>query len=179
MTTTAAPKRRISRALVDEFGLAVLEADGVDDALALDALEAGDDGRPLRGVHHHRHPGDVGLGGDQLEEAVHGRLRVEHGVVHVDVDHLGAVVHLLAGDLEGGGEVAVQDQLPEAGRTGHVAALAHVHEAGDLVEGEGLQAAQAAAAGQVGRAPGREAAHSRVEGGDVLQAWCRSNRPPG
>ena len=36
---------------------------------------------------------------DEVQEARHRRLRVEQRLVHVDVDHLGAVVDLLAGDL--------------------------------------------------------------------------------
>ena len=48
----------------EERLLAFLEADRVHDALALDALEAGLDDRPLRRVDHHRHARDVGLGGD-------------------------------------------------------------------------------------------------------------------
>ena len=80
--------------------LALLEADRVDDALALQALQPRLDDRPLRGVDHHRHPGDVRLGGDQVEEADHRRLRVQHRLVHVDVDDLSAVGDLLAGDLD-------------------------------------------------------------------------------
>ncbi len=51
--------------LADELGLALLERDRVDDALALQALEAGLDHRELRRIDHHRDPRDVGLGGDE------------------------------------------------------------------------------------------------------------------
>ena len=44
------------------------------------------------------HPADVGLAGDELEEAVHGRDAVDHALVHVDVDDLRAVLDLLRGD---------------------------------------------------------------------------------
>ena len=84
----------------DERLLALLQADRVDDALALQALQPGLDHRPLGRVDHHRHPRDVRLGGDQVEEADHRLLGVEHRLVHVDVDDLRAVVHLLAGDVE-------------------------------------------------------------------------------
>ena len=56
------------------------------------------DHAPLRAVDHDRHAGDVRLGGDQVQEADHGRLGVEHALVHVDVDDLRAARHLLAGD---------------------------------------------------------------------------------
>jgi hypothetical protein len=61
-------------------------------------LQAGLDHAPLRAVDHDRHARDLGLAGDQVQEAHHRRLAVEHGLVHVDVDHLGAVLDLLARD---------------------------------------------------------------------------------
>ena len=45
---------------------------------------------------HHRHARDVRLGGDQVEEGGHRLFGIEQALVHVDVDHLGAVLDLLA-----------------------------------------------------------------------------------
>jgi hypothetical protein len=114
--------------MLEEGLLALLERDRVDDTLALDALEPGLDHLPLRGVDHHRHAGDVRLTGDQVEEPGHGRGRVEHRLVHVDVDDLGAGVHLFPGDLDRRVEVAVEDELGELARPGDVGALADVDE---------------------------------------------------
>ena len=50
--------------LPPELLFAFLEADRVDDALALQALQAGLDHAPLGAVDHDRDPGDVGLGRD-------------------------------------------------------------------------------------------------------------------
>ena len=61
----------------EEFLLALLHADRIDDRLARDAFQARLDHRPFRAVDHERHAGDVGLGGDQLEEGDHRRLGVE------------------------------------------------------------------------------------------------------
>ena len=77
--------------LAQEFGFAFLERDRVHHRLALHAFQAGLDHLPFRRIDHHRHAGDVGLGGDQVEEPDHRRLRVEHRLVHVDVDDLRAV----------------------------------------------------------------------------------------
>ena len=112
----------------EELLLAFLHADRIDDRLARDAFEAGLDHRPFRAVDHDRHPGDVGLGGDQLQEGGHRRLGVEQALVHVDVDHLGAVLDLLARDLDRGGIIAGHDQLLEFGRAGDVGALADIDE---------------------------------------------------
>ena len=51
--------------LLQEVLLALLQADRVHDALALHALQAGLDHRPLRAVDHDRHARDLGLGGDR------------------------------------------------------------------------------------------------------------------
>jgi hypothetical protein len=97
---------------------------------------------PLGAVHHHRHARDVGLGGDQVQEAHHGGLAVEHGLVHVDVDDLGAVLHLLARHGQGFLELAVQDHAREGLGAGDVGALAHVDEQRIRADGDGLQARQ-------------------------------------
>ena len=83
--------------LPDELVLALLEGDGVDDALALEALESGLDDVEAGAVHHDGDAGDVGLGGEELEVALHGCLGVEHTFVHVDVEDLCSVFDLLHG----------------------------------------------------------------------------------
>ncbi len=129
--------------LPHELGLAFLERDGVDDRLALDAFQPGLDDFPFRGIDHQRDPGDVGLRCDEGKKAHHGRFRVEHRLVHVDVDDLGAVLHLLARDLDGPGEVAGEDQLGEGARAGDVGALADVDEQRLVVDGQRLEPGQA------------------------------------
>jgi hypothetical protein len=114
--------------VLDERLDAFLHRDRVDDRLAGDALSGRLDHAPLRAVDHDRHPGDVGLRGDQLEEGLHGVLRIEQALVHVDVDDLRAGLDLLARDLDGGGVVALQDQLLESRRAGDVGALADIDE---------------------------------------------------
>ena len=114
--------------LFDECRLPFLEADRVDDPLALHAFETGLDHRPLGRVDHHRHAGDIGLCRNEIEEAHHGRFRIEHTLVHVDVDHLRAGHHLLASDVDGGGVIARLDELAELGRSRDVGPLADVDE---------------------------------------------------
>ncbi len=84
--------------LAHKLLFAFLEADGVHDALALEALEAGLDDRPFRAVDHDRHTGDVRLRSDEIHEGRHGLLRIEHRFVHVHIDDLRAVLDLLFGD---------------------------------------------------------------------------------
>ncbi len=100
-------------ALLAELVFAFLERDRVDDALALQALEAGLDDLPFGGVHHEGHLGDFGLAGQQLQVARHGRDAVDHALVHADVDDVGAVLHLLPGDADRFFEFAFLDQLGE------------------------------------------------------------------
>ncbi len=114
--------------LVNELLLAFLQRDRVDDRLALHAFQAGLDHLELRGIDHHRHAGDVRLRGDQVEELNHRLLRIEQALVHVDVDHLRAVLDLVARHRQRGGVVAGGDQLAEACRAGDVGALADIDE---------------------------------------------------
>ncbi len=114
--------------LADELGLAFLHRDRVDDRLALDAAQPGLDDGPLRAVDHDRDAGDVGLGGDQVQEPRHRRGRVEHRLVHVDVDDLGAVLDLLAGDGQRVVVLLGQDQAGERLRAGDIGPFADVDE---------------------------------------------------
>ena len=153
--------------VMDELLDAFLHADGVDDALALDALEAGFDHFPLGGVDHDRHAGDIRLAGDQVEEGDHGLLRVEHALVHVDVDHLGAGFHLLQGDFKGFGVVVLADQPGETRGTGDVGPLADVDEQRLAIDGERLQAGQAASLWNVRDGPWRVTGNGLGDGADM------------
>ena len=125
-----------------ELVFAFFERDGVDDSLALQALQAGFDDLPLGGVDHEGDLGDLGFGGEELEVAGHGGDAVDHALVHADVDDVGAVFDLLARDADGFFVLAFLDQAGEFGRAGDVGALAdHDVDAGLL--GEGLRAGEA------------------------------------
>ena len=109
---------------LQERGLALLETDGVDDALTLHALQSGLDGCPLGRVNHHGHTGHVRLRAQVVEESAHFGRRVEHGIVHVDVKHLRPVLHLAAGEAQGFLVSLVLDEPQEFARARHVAAFA-------------------------------------------------------
>ena len=134
--------------LAQELGFAFLHRDRIDDALSLQALQSGLDHAPLRAVHHHRDARDVRLGGDQVEVLDHRFLRIEQALVHVDVDHLRAVLDLLAGDRHGLVQPAFQDQLLELRAAGDIGALADVDEVGFRRDLQRLQAAEAGVAGE-------------------------------
>ncbi len=89
---------------------------------------------------HHRDPRDVRLAGDEIEELDHRAFRIDEPLVHVDVDDLRAVGHLIARDRERAGEVACGDQLAELRRAGDVRPLADVDEGDVGGEGERLEA---------------------------------------
>ena len=74
-----------------------------------------------------------------MQEPDHRRLRVEHRLVHVDVDHLRAALHLLARDLDRAREVAGENELGESARAGDVGPLADVDEQRVVVDVERLE----------------------------------------
>ena len=55
-------------------------------------------------------------------------LGIEQAVVHVDVNHLCAILYLLAGDAECFVVFLLVNQSQELARTGHVASFAHIHK---------------------------------------------------
>ncbi len=114
--------------VLDELALAFLHRDRVDHRLALHALQARLDDAELGRVDHHRHARDVGFARDQVQERHHRGFRFEKALVHVDVDHLRAVLDLVARDGERRRVVAGRDQLAEFGRAGDVGALADIDE---------------------------------------------------
>ena len=128
--------------MVDEHGLPLLHADGIHHPLALDALEPGLDDRPLGGVDHHGHPGDVRLRGAEIQEGGHGHFALQHGLVHVDVDHLRAVLDLASRDFERLVILPFQDQALKSGGTGDIGTLADVHEQRILADVERLEPRQ-------------------------------------
>ena len=77
---------------------------------------------------HHGNAGDVGLGGDEVEERHHRGFGIEQALVHVDVDDLRAVLDLVARHLQARGVIARGDQLAEFRRARDVGALADIDE---------------------------------------------------
>ena len=77
-------------------------------------------------VHHDGDAGDVGLGGDEVEERHHRGFGIQQALVHVDVDDLGAVLDLVARHRQRCGVIAGGDQFAEFRRAGDVGALADV-----------------------------------------------------
>ena len=125
--------------VVDEGILAFLERDRIDHRLALHAFQPGFDHRKFRGIDHQRHAGDVGLGGDEIKEGRHRLLGIEQTFVHVDVEDLRAVLHLIARDRQRRGVVAGGDELTETRRAGDVGAFADIHERNCRRQREGLE----------------------------------------
>ena len=153
--------------VAQELLLALLEADRVDDRLALHALQARFEDRPLGAVDHHGHAGDVRLGGHQVQQVRHDRLAVDQPVVDVHVDDVGPVFDLLPGDAKGLLEVPVADQARKPPRAGDVGPLADHREAALGREHQRLQAGVARVRIGLGGAAGRNVAHGLGNRRDV------------
>ena len=94
-------------------------------------------------------------------------LGIEQALVHVDVDHLGAVLDLVARDRERRGIVAGGDQLAEARRAGDVGALADIDERNVGREHERLEPGEAQRARPRRQLSRRLAAHRLGDRADV------------
>ena len=116
--------------LAFEFIQAFFHADGIHNALALYATQARFDHRPLGAVDHDGHAGNIGLGRNQIQKSHHGRLAVEHGFVHVDVDDLRPVFYLLTRHRQSLLILAIQNHAGKGFGAGDIGALADVDECG-------------------------------------------------
>jgi len=155
--------------LLEERTLALLEAQRVDQAASLQARQPGAQHRDVGGVDDDRDAGDLRLGRQQVEEAHHLGLRVQHPLVHVDVEHLRAALDLVAGDVERLLQPSLADQAQEAARAGDVGALADVDEVGLGSDGERLQPGEARQAVPLRRYARRVARGGLGEDRDVLR----------
>ena len=143
---------------------ALFERDRVDDALALHDLQTGFEHLPFRRVDHHRHAGDFGLRGHEVQKVAHGLRPVDQTVVHADVDELRSGVDLCAGHGERFVVVAFADETGELRRAGHVGALADVDEVG---LGDDAQRFETAQDRDMARCGGDAAARSRPRSSQV------------
>ena len=116
--------------------------DRVNDALALDAAQARFNDAPLGAVDHDGHARNVGLTGNQVQKPDHGGLAVEHGLVHVDVDDLRTVFHLLPGHCQRLLVVAIQDHAGKGFGACDIGALADVDKQIVRTNADRLQAGQ-------------------------------------
>ena len=104
-----------------ELLLAILEVDGIDDALALAVSKRKLDGARIGGVDHDRRLDDA----DQLFVKKRDiRHLVAVGALQADVDDVRAVLHLAARDLDGLLPFLFRDQILEKPRADDVGALA-------------------------------------------------------
>ena len=87
--------------MLKKLRLALLQRNGVDNALALYTFKASLNHLPIRGVYHHGYTGNIGLCSDTVQEIHHLRLRIEQTVIHIDINHECSVSHLLTGNAQG------------------------------------------------------------------------------
>ena len=114
--------------LAHKFRFPFLQADGVDHALTLGALQSRFDHRPFGRVNDNGHAGDVWLAGDQVEERGHRFFGVQHPLVHVHVNHLRPALHLLPRHAQRLLVPLLADEAGKFARAGDVGAFADVHE---------------------------------------------------
>src|SRR6185437_3891855 len=120
-----------------EFFLAVLEIDGVDDALALAIGEGEFDGAGVRGVDHER---GFNFAYELFVEGRHVLEFVALGALEADVNDMRAAFHLAAGDFGGFLPLVGGDEIFEQARADYVGAFADDERAGAVFGFDDLDA---------------------------------------
>mmetsp|Transcript_128794 Transcript_128794/g.400735 ORF Transcript_128794/g.400735 Transcript_128794/m.400735 type:complete len:273 (+) Transcript_128794:2341-3159(+) len=128
--------------LPQELLLAHLQGDGVHDALALHALQALLDDRPLGGVDHEGQPCHVRLRHAEAHELAHGGLSVDEVRVEVEVEDVGLLLALSEANFHSLVPFVGIHELLELGRTHQVAPLTYQLEAACWLQHRRLQAGQ-------------------------------------
>ncbi len=128
--------------MMQEGFFAFFERNRVDDRLALNAFQASFDHVPLGAVDHYRNARDIRLCRDQVEIFNHDLLAVDQTFIHVDVDDLCAVFHLITRHIKRCRIIASLNELTETGGAGNVRPFADIDERNILGQREWLKARQ-------------------------------------
>ena len=115
--------------------LAILQVDGVEDALPLEPPEGQLHHRGVGAVDHER---GADLAGEEIQEPGHVGGLVPVRVGHADVDDLGAPLYLGPGDLAPLLELFGDDEVLELPGADDVGPLPHQHRAGVILDEERL-----------------------------------------
>ena len=127
-----------STRLLFELGLALLQTDGVDDALALAALDTSFDNVELGRIDHKGDLGDLRVGHQQINKAGHSSNTVNETIIHVNIKHVSTLVHLGKSNASSLIVVTVHNSLLVNGRTSNIATLTQHQESGAVVSKVGL-----------------------------------------
>ncbi len=128
--------------MMQEGFFAFFERNRVDDRLALNAFQASFDHVPLGAVDHHWNARNIRLCRDQVEIFHHDLLAVDQTFVHVDVDDLCAVFHLITRHIQRCRIITSLNELTETGRASDIGALADIDERNILGQRERLKTGQ-------------------------------------
>ncbi len=123
----------------------------------MNTLQSGFNDVPFRRVDHDRHAGNIRLRGNQIKEGDHGFLGIQHAFVHVHVDDLGTILHLLSGYRQGFVVIALENQALEYCGAGDITALADIDEQAVGADIERLKPRQAAGDWEFGQGARRDA----------------------
>ena len=113
---------------MQELRLALLERDGIYDALALDTHQSLFDNLPLRRIDHNRDASNVGLGSDEVKKGAQLLSRVEQTIVHVYIEQLRAGFDLVPRDLKRFFPATLSDQTEKSSRAGDIASFSYIYE---------------------------------------------------
>ncbi len=154
----------------DELFFAFFQADGVHHGFALDTAKTRFDHIPLGRVDHDRHAGNVRLRGHKVQESNHHLPGIQHALIHVDIDDLGAVLNLVPGNAQGFFILFFLDQSQEALGAGYVGAFTHVDEQGVFVTGKRFQAGEPECFRAIRDLSGRILGHGPGDGFNMVRA---------
>ena len=156
--------------MANKLLLAFFQADRVENPLALKMLKPDLQYGPPGTVDHDGDTRYVRLRGHQIQERGHGLFGVEHPFIHVHVEDVRAILHLLSRHHQGLLVVALQYQPGETRRPCYIGSLTDDHEAGLGTDGQRLQPAETSERFHRRDRPGLKRGHSRADSRNVRRS---------
>ena len=95
----------------------------VHDSLALKMFQTLFQNLPFRGIDHDGHPCHIRFALEQIEILRHHRFAVDEAIIETDIDHVGAIRHLLTRHFDRRLQITHPDQLRKLRRPRHVRPL--------------------------------------------------------
>ena len=114
--------------LLNKELLSYLQGDRVHNTLALAPLQPSHDNLKLGCIQHKRNLGHLWVSDGNLDKLLHSSQTIQKTIIHIDINHMGTILHLLLGNIHGRFIVTSHHQLLELDGTSNIAPLSNIQE---------------------------------------------------
>ena len=114
--------------MLDKDFFPFFQGNGINDTLTLHTFQSRKNDIPFRRINHHGYTGNIRFRSNQIQEGGHLGCRIQQAVIHVHINNLRTVFHLLTGNGKRFVIFLLINQPEKFTRTGHIASFAYIHK---------------------------------------------------